>query len=196
MDEAGADFQRSLGLLLSRRSDAPAYQLLLVVVQAELARALGHYARARQYTDTALALASTFGDRYLFAVLLIDQGMFARAQGWFEEVRRVFLLLRELEQQVAFPNLAEVNRLLAQQLHEQHMALPEPPSASAPPLLSEREKAVLRLVDEGLSSRDIAARLVVTTATVKKHLEHIYTRLDVHNRTSALARARRLNLLS
>ncbi len=199
MDEASADFQHCLSVLLSQKPEtllAPPHQLFLLVVQTELARSRGDYARARQYTDTALELARTFGDRYTFAVLLIDQGMFAWSQGWFEEVSRVFLLLRELEQQAAFPNVAEVNRLLAQQLRARHMALPELPSPLHPPhLLTEREREVLLLLEAGLSNREIAARLVVTTATVKKHLEHIYTRLDVHNRTSALAQARRLHLI-
>lgn len=46
---------------------------------------------------------------------------------------------------------------------------------------------MLRLVAEGLPNREIALRLVVTVATVKKHLEHIYAKLGVHSRTAALA---------
>src|SRR5262249_48865179 len=61
--------------------------------------------------------------------------------------------------------------------------------------LSEREAEVLRLVSAGLSNGEIAGQLVVTPATVKKHLEHIYAKLGVHSRTSALARARALRLL-
>ena len=58
--------------------------------------------------------------------------------------------------------------------------------------LSQREREVLHFVAVGLSNREIASRLVISPVTVKKHLEHIYTRLDVHNRTSAIARARML----
>src|SRR5262249_34869395 len=63
-------------------------------------------------------------------------------------------------------------------------------------MLSEREAEVLRLVAAGLANREIACRLVVTPGTVKKHLEHIYGKLDVHSRTAALAKARALGIHS
>ena len=56
--------------------------------------------------------------------------------------------------------------------------------------LSEREYEVLELVAFGLSKQEIGRHLMITTKTVKKHLEHIYTKLDVHSRTAALARMR------
>lgn len=61
--------------------------------------------------------------------------------------------------------------------------------------LSERELEVLRLVDEGLSDSQIAAKLVLAVGTVKRHLNNIYGKLGVHTRTQALARARALRLL-
>ncbi len=63
-------------------------------------------------------------------------------------------------------------------------------------VLSKREVEVLQLVAEGFSNREIAARLVVTVGTVKKHLEHVYSKLDAHGRTHAVARARALRLVS
>lgn len=62
--------------------------------------------------------------------------------------------------------------------------------------LSEREMSVLRLIALGMSNQEIAAQLVVTVSTVKKHINHIYAKLEVRSRTKALARARELNLLS
>ena len=56
-------------------------------------------------------------------------------------------------------------------------------------LLSERETEVLRLVREGLTNKQIAARLVISAGTVRSHLEHIFEKLDVHTRTAAVARA-------
>ncbi len=61
--------------------------------------------------------------------------------------------------------------------------------------LSEREDQVLRLIDEGLSNRQIAERLVVSLNTVKKHSSSIYSKLGAHSRTQAVARARELGLL-
>lgn len=61
--------------------------------------------------------------------------------------------------------------------------------------LTERELEVLPLIDDGLSNQEIAERLVVSEGTVKKHINHIYRKLDVTGRTQALARARLLRLL-
>ncbi|MGE3272583.1 MAG: LuxR C-terminal-related transcriptional regulator [Chloroflexota bacterium] len=61
--------------------------------------------------------------------------------------------------------------------------------------LTEREGEVLLLLAEGRSNREIAERLVVTLDTVKKHLTHIFGKLDAASRTQAVARARELQLL-
>jgi len=61
--------------------------------------------------------------------------------------------------------------------------------------LTERERAVLRLVAEGLSNLDIASRLYVTEQTVKFHLSNIYRALGVANRTEAARYAFRNGLI-
>ena len=48
-----------------------------------------------------------------------------------------------------------------------------------------------RLVAEGLSNPDIASRLFISRATVKTHLAHIFTKLDVINRAQLVALATR-----
>jgi DNA-binding CsgD family transcriptional regulator len=57
------------------------------------------------------------------------------------------------------------------------------------PELTRRQWELLRLVDVGLSNRQIARRLCVSENTVRKHLENIFERLQVSSRTAALARA-------
>lgn len=64
------------------------------------------------------------------------------------------------------------------------------------PALSPRELEVLALVGQGLSNTQIAERLVVTEATVKSHLVHVFTKLDVASRTAAVAAARAEGLLA
>jgi LuxR family maltose regulon positive regulatory protein len=61
--------------------------------------------------------------------------------------------------------------------------------------LSERELEVLRLVAVGLSNRQIASQLVLSEATVKKHINNIYGKLNAHKRTEAVASAREMGLL-
>jgi two-component system response regulator NreC len=63
--------------------------------------------------------------------------------------------------------------------------LQSPPGAerpSAPEPLTEREREVLALVAEGLTSREIAERLVVSPRTVDRHRENIMARLNLHGR--------------
>ncbi|MWJ35922.1 response regulator [Clavibacter michiganensis] len=61
--------------------------------------------------------------------------------------------------------------------------------------LSSREIEVLRLVADGASNTDVAARLHITDATVKSHLVHVFSKLGVSSRTGAVAAARELGVL-
>ena len=61
--------------------------------------------------------------------------------------------------------------------------------------LSAREIEVLALVARGLSNREVARRLVVSEATVKTHLNHVFTKLGAESRTAAVAAARAAGLL-
>jgi DNA-binding CsgD family transcriptional regulator len=61
--------------------------------------------------------------------------------------------------------------------------------------LTERELEVLRLMAEGLDSPEAAERLHLAVSTVRWHLRQVYSKLDVHSRTQAIARARELHLL-
>ena len=62
--------------------------------------------------------------------------------------------------------------------------------ASSPgPVITEREVAILGLLADGLGNKDIARQLMVSEATIKSHLSHIYTKLDVDTRAAAVAKA-------
>ncbi|WP_033290194.1 response regulator [Amycolatopsis jejuensis] len=61
--------------------------------------------------------------------------------------------------------------------------------------LSERERAVLVLIAEGLSNAEIAARLHLGVGTVKDHVSALLTKLDVGNRVQAALVAQRAGLL-
>ncbi|AWB84876.1 response regulator [Corynebacterium liangguodongii] len=61
--------------------------------------------------------------------------------------------------------------------------------------LTPRELEVLALVAAGASNREIGHDLMLSEATVKSHLVHIYDKLGVRSRTSAVAAAREQGLL-
>jgi DNA-binding NarL/FixJ family response regulator len=72
-------------------------------------------------------------------------------------------------------------------------AVVEPPPASD---LTRRELEVLRLLSEGLSQKEIARNLVISSKTVAAHIQHILGKLGVHSRAQAVAHAYRSGLLN
>jgi ATP/maltotriose-dependent transcriptional regulator MalT len=61
--------------------------------------------------------------------------------------------------------------------------------------LTAREHDVLALVADGLSNRDIAARLAISEHTVKFHLASLFGKLGVSTRTEAVQRGLRLGVI-
>jgi DNA-binding CsgD family transcriptional regulator len=55
--------------------------------------------------------------------------------------------------------------------------------------LTPAEHRVVELVTAGLTNRQIADRLLMSTSTVKTHLAHVFTKLDVRSRAELAARA-------
>lgn len=63
------------------------------------------------------------------------------------------------------------------------------------PILTSREVEILRLAADGHSGQKIASELHISLTTVKTHLQHIYDKLDVSDRASAVAQAIRRGFL-
>ena len=62
--------------------------------------------------------------------------------------------------------------------------------------LTERELDVLQLLSEGLTKREVAARLYLSYSTVHSHTKSIYRKLDGASRDEVLERARELGLIA
>ena len=61
--------------------------------------------------------------------------------------------------------------------------------------LTERETQVLEQLSKGLSYNVIAENLILSSGTIRKHIENIYKKLQVHNKLEAVEKAKRNNLI-
>ena len=61
--------------------------------------------------------------------------------------------------------------------------------------LTKRETEVLEHLSKGLSYSLIADNLILSTGTVRKHIENIYKKLQVHNKLEAVQKAKKNNLI-
>lgn len=61
--------------------------------------------------------------------------------------------------------------------------------------LSERETEVLEQLAKGLSYKVIAQNLFLSPSTVRKHIENIYKKLQVHSKIEAVQKAKRYNII-
>lgn len=78
----------------------------------------------------------------------------------------------------------------------EHASVAPTAPGPSPDRLTPRELEVLRLIAAGLSNKEIGARLSVSVATVKTHLEHILQKLQVSDRTQAAVQAVTRGLLT
>ena len=99
-----------------------------------------------------------------------------------EAIRRVYLGEPTLDPSIARKVLQEISR-----------PSKRPPT---PDPLTEREEEVLRLVAKGLSNQEIAAHMVIAEVTVRTHVSHILSKLQLANRVQATLYALREGLAS
>lgn len=132
------------------------------------------------------------------ALRLAEPGGYVRI--FLDEGRPMQLLLA---QWLALANAGPMRRyamhLLSQFEVERHTTTAaqeiRSPAGSLVEPLSKRELEVLHLIAVGRTNEEIAQQLIVSRGTIKAHTANIYRKLDVANRTEAVARARELGLL-
>lgn len=187
--EARAVLQGAIrGAKLSRRHRR---ELKLTLLLALAQHAEGKTNLARRSLLDALEIGMKGG----FVRAFLDER--APALQLLKEVRRSFEQLPDLPAQDAL--VAYLDRLLCE---AGEVVAPAPAVAQvddAPSQLldslTEKERRLLRYVSMGLSNKDLAERLSVSTNTVKWHLRNIFEKLQISNRVQAIAVARHLGLI-
>jgi LuxR family maltose regulon positive regulatory protein len=149
------------------------------IMSAQIVRAMLYLTR-RELSPalSALAEALELSEPAGFIQEFLDEG---------EPMRQ--LLVEAIRHHVK-PEFAQqlLQRFSTDRIAAQPIGLVEP--------LSDREIEVLKLVAEGRSNQEIAAKLYLSLRTIKFHTSNIYGKLSVKNRTEAVAKARDLGLLS
>jgi len=123
---------------------------------------------------------------------------------FIDEGSSMLHLLREASERKIMPDYT--NKLLAAFEAEKRKSEDKPDLPPAIPeghrdgeflieSLSQRELKILQLIAQGLSNREIGERLFLALDTIKGHNRVIFDKLQVQNRTEAVARARELGLL-
>lgn len=84
---------------------------------------------------------------------------------------------------------AVINPAIARKVLSLFARLAEPQSGAESYGLTSRERQILQLLVDGLTTRQIAGRLEVSFHTVDTHIRNIYSKLHVHNRGGAVAKA-------
>jgi LuxR family maltose regulon positive regulatory protein len=166
-------------------------RLKMMVLQVAALHAHGEKAKAVQLLGDALALAEPGGLIRIF----VDEGSWmaqliseAAAHGVIPNYTGKLLAAFEAEAQ---PGLAGRQASQGKREDKSDRSHAQPPIEP----LSQRELEILQLVAQGLSNREISERLFLALDTVKGHNRIIFNKLQVHNRTEAVARARELGLL-
>jgi predicted ATPase/DNA-binding CsgD family transcriptional regulator len=186
------------------------------VLAVPVAIETGDFAAARAWAAEAWGAFRRLGDRWLVPWLLDELASLAAAEGHAERALRlagaadahrtsigavlpvVFAARRDRWLAAARARLTSAaagavwdqgQALSTEQSFAEGLAAPPPPErrAAAAGPLTEREEEVARLVARGLSSRNIAAALVIAERTAEAHVEHIRNKLGVRTRAQIAA---------
>jgi DNA-binding CsgD family transcriptional regulator len=193
---------------------------IVLLARSRLARLEGDDAGAEDIAHELLRVAAASENRVAIADALEALAGLAARQESFQEAARLFGAAERVREEIGYIRLpveqpgweADAATVRAGLGHEEHAAAWEEgralsaeqaiayaqrgrgerkrPSAGWGSL-TPAELEVVRLAAQGLSNPEIAGRLFVTRNTVKAHLGHVYTKLDVTSRAELAAEATR-----
>lgn len=132
-----------------------------------------------RYPETAVIILTTFTDETLIA-----QCIQAGARGFIVKDIERFDLKRAIR--AVARGEAAIDPKAAVAVLAQLRRAPQVSDGPAPEPLSPQQIVILRLIAQGLSSREIATQLYLSENTVKGYVQEILHRLSVKNRTEAV----------
>jgi PAS domain S-box-containing protein len=117
-------------------------------------------------------------------------------EGWPVPCQCLLIRTRGGTRRVAVSTVAvdEGDRLAFVHVMTPHGEMPSP--RSVPVVLTPRQQQVLGLLADGVPAKAIAIRLAVSEATVRNHIRAILAALESHSQLEAIAKARRLRLIT
>lgn len=143
-----------------------------------------------QHPQIKIVMLTVYDDEYIF------KSIKAGANGY---------LLKEIEAQKLYDSIQEVmndGAPMTPSIALKTLNLFRNPSFESNPQedldeikLSKRETEILVQLSKGLNYNAIAENLVISPSTVRKHIENIYKKLQVHNKMEAVLKAQKRNLI-
>jgi DNA-binding NarL/FixJ family response regulator len=174
-----SDRARTCQLVLDERPDI----VLIDIAMAESLEAVRGVLRA---ADAPRVVALTVPDVEKAVIACAEAGIagYVHREGSLED-------LVETVESVARGECIVSPRMAASLLRRVTALAADRASESLPTELTPREGEIVTLLDQGLSNKQIAARLQIEFATVKNHVHNILEKLHLHRRSEVAARLRR-----
>jgi LuxR family transcriptional regulator, maltose regulon positive regulatory protein len=157
-----------------------------------VAAAAGDHETARARLEDAVELLAASGASFELARARLELArLLASLDRADAAVREALGALTQAEQMGAVAEAAHVRDLL----RTLGVSSKAGHAVGRSAILTRREIEILRLVSEGLTDGDIAARLVLSKHTVHRHLQNAYAKLGCSSRAAAVTKANKLDLL-
>lgn len=195
-----SEYAAAAELLQRLREAAEADGRMSSVMECLTLEALALHAQRRlEPACSCLAKALAQAEPEGFVRMFLDEG------APMAELLRQFLKVQQKENSSAANSILQnyAIKLLSAFPPEQapavvqtHKAAAGLPASYLVDPLSERELEILKLVAAGLSNQQIGRKLFIATSTVKRHINNIYAKLNVHSRMQAVTKGRELKVLA
>ena len=179
--------QNAISILKNLRREVDNAQSYYFGLRVDADLAMAHF-RVGEHAD-ALATLRKVLDKGLHEGVyqtILDQG---------PEIGTLLLSVRENAERTGDSSdfVSYLDRLMGG--YPPHQSTQAKPSSIAEPL-SIRESEILTLIAQGRSNKEIARTLSIAPETVKTHMKHIFTKLNVERRAQAVSRAQSLGLVT